>query len=101
MEKDEERRIRELHRQNPVREIPSDTMSAADAARMLRFIAAIRSERESQGLTVEQLAQPAGIDAGVLARIEGGQSFKPTVATLFRIAEAFGKGLTLRFEEAR
>jgi ribosome-binding protein aMBF1 (putative translation factor) len=96
-EKAEERRIREMHRQNPICEVPNDTMTGEDAAHMLSFAAAIRSERVAQGLSIQQLADMAGLDAGVLARFESGQSFNPTVATLCRIVRALGRELHWSF----
>jgi ribosome-binding protein aMBF1 (putative translation factor) len=93
--KAEEKRIREMHRQTPIRDVPTDTLRGADVEQLLKFIAAVRREREAQGLTLEQLAERAGIDAGVLARFESGQAFNPTVSTLFRIATALGRNLVL------
>src|SRR6266545_3381127 len=95
----EEKRIRELHRQSPVREVPDDTISGADAAQLLGFIAGIRRERELQGLSVEQLADRSGIDVGVLSRLESGQSFNPTASTLFRLARALGRHLVIALDE--
>jgi ribosome-binding protein aMBF1 (putative translation factor) len=94
----EERRIREMHRQNPIREIPTDTISGADAARLLSFVAAVKREREVQGLTVEQIAESAGLEPAVLARFESGQTFNPSISTLFRLAKALKKNLTLGLE---
>jgi ribosome-binding protein aMBF1 (putative translation factor) len=91
----DERRIREMHRQNPIREVPADTLRGADAAQLLRFVASVRREREAQGLTLEQLAERAGIDVGVLSRFESGPAFNPTVSTLFRLAAALGRSLVL------
>jgi ribosome-binding protein aMBF1 (putative translation factor) len=99
-QKAEERRIRELHRQNPVREMPTDTIPGADVARLLKFVAAIKREREAQGLTLEQLAERAGIDAALLARFETGQSFNPTISTLFRLSTALNKNLILGLENS-
>ena len=65
---------------------------------MLHFVAAIRREREAQGLSVEQLAERAGVDAALLSRLEMGHAFNPTISTLFRIAAALGKNLALAFE---
>ena len=90
----EERSIRELHRQNPIREVPSDTITLGDAYRMLKFVASIKREREAQSLTQSQLAELAKVDAAELVRLEAGHAFNPTVSTLFRIACALGK----RFE---
>ena len=64
-------------------------------ARMLKFVAAIKREREAPGLTIEQLAEKAAADVGVLSRLEAAHSFNPTVSILFRIARALGKELTL------
>jgi ribosome-binding protein aMBF1 (putative translation factor) len=96
----EEKRIREMHRQNPIREIPADTLRGSDAAQLLRFVASVRREREAQGLTLEQLAERAGIDVGVLSRFESGQAFNPTVSTLFRLAAALGRNLVVGLDGA-
>jgi transcriptional regulator with XRE-family HTH domain len=48
-------------------------------------------------LSIQQLAEKSGVDAGVLSRLEAGQSFNPTVATLCRIARALGHNLHLSF----
>ena len=93
----EERRIREMHRQNPIRDVPADTMSGEDAGNVLALVAAIRREREAQKLSIQQLAEKSGVDVGVLSRLEAGQSFNPTVATLCRIARALGHNLHLSF----
>lgn len=91
----EERRIRELHKHSPIRELPAGTITGADVAGMLKFVAAVRREREAQGLSVEQLAERAGVDAAALARFEAGQAFNPSASTLFRLARALGKNLAL------
>jgi ribosome-binding protein aMBF1 (putative translation factor) len=97
-QKVEEKRIRELHERTPSREVPADTLRGSDAARLLQFVASVRRERESQGLTLEQLAARAGVEVGMLARFESGQAFNPTVSTLFRIAAALGQNLVLALD---
>lgn len=94
----EEKRIRESHRQDPIREIPTDTISGGDAAQLLRFVASIRREREALGLSLDQLAARSGIDVATLSRLESGQSFNPTISTLFRLASGLGTRLTLGVE---
>jgi ribosome-binding protein aMBF1 (putative translation factor) len=94
----EEARIRELHRQAPIRAVPADTLRGSDVAQLLKFVADVRRERESQGLTVEQLAERAAIDADVLKRFEAGQAFIPTIATVYRIAGALGRNLRLALD---
>jgi ribosome-binding protein aMBF1 (putative translation factor) len=98
-QKAEEKRIRQLHEQNPFREVPADILRGSDAARLLQFVASVRRERESQGLTLEQLAARAGIEVGILARFESEQAFNPTLSTLFRIASALGRDLVLTLDE--
>jgi DNA-binding XRE family transcriptional regulator len=78
--------------------VPMDSIREADAARLLKFVAMIRGEREGQEMTVKQLAERAGIDPAALYDLEAGQSFNPNVATLFRITGALGKDLMLGFE---
>jgi len=97
-QKAEEKRIRELHAQNPIRELPADILRGSDAARLLEFVASVRRERESQGLTLEELAARAGVEVGMLARFESGQAFNPNVSTLFRIAAALGRELVLTLD---
>jgi len=96
----EEMRMREVHRQNPIREVPTDTIRGADAVHLLKFAAAVRRERETQGLSLEQLSERTGLDVAVLSRLEAGQGFNPTVSSLFRIAAALGRQLVLGLEIA-
>lgn len=97
-QKAEEKRIREMHRQNPIRETPADTLRGSDASQLLKHAANVRHEREAQGLTREQLAERAGIDLQTLVRFETGQAFNPTIAALYRIAAALGRTLVLGLE---
>src|SRR5436190_337383 len=97
-QKAEEKRLRELHKEQPIREVPGDTISGAETTQLLGFIASVRRERESQGLSVEQLAERVGIDSGVLSRWESGQAFNASSATLFRLARALGRSLTLALD---
>ena len=94
-QKAEERRIREMHRQNPVREVPADTITGADVVRLMKLVAAIRREREAQGLTTEVVAERVNMEASAYARLESGNVLNPPLSTLFRIARALGKNLLL------
>jgi ribosome-binding protein aMBF1 (putative translation factor) len=94
-QKAEERRIREMHRQNPVREVPTDTITGADVVRLMKLVAAIRREREAQGLAPEVVAERVGMEASAYARLESGNVLNPPLSTLFRIARALGKNLLL------
>jgi transcriptional regulator with XRE-family HTH domain len=94
-QKAEERRIREMHRQNPIRELPTDTITGADVVVLYRFVAAIRREREALGLTPEEVAKRAGIEPSAYTRLEAGNSISPSLSSLFRIARALGKSLNV------
>ncbi|HJZ90667.1 MAG TPA: helix-turn-helix transcriptional regulator [Gemmataceae bacterium] len=96
----EEKRIRELHRQSPIVAVPADTIRGADAAQLFKFVAAIRREREAQGLTLELLAERTGMDVNVLSRMEAGNGLNPPVSILFRLSRALGKNLVLSLESA-
>jgi ribosome-binding protein aMBF1 (putative translation factor) len=67
-----------------------------DVLALQTFGAAIRSERQRQNLTLEQLAEKAGLDAPALSRIETGRNPNPTVETLSRLARALGKTLSVQ-----
>jgi transcriptional regulator with XRE-family HTH domain len=56
------------------------------------FACAIRTLREAQQLTQEDVAYDAGITPGTLSRIEGGRA-NPTWTTVERIAEALDVSL--------
>jgi transcriptional regulator with XRE-family HTH domain len=94
-QKAEERRIREMHRQNPIREVPTDTITGADVVILYRFVAAIRREREALGLTPDDVAKRAGIEPSAYIRLEAGNSIDPSLSSLFRIARALGKSLNV------
>jgi transcriptional regulator with XRE-family HTH domain len=94
-QKADERRIREMHRQNPIREVPADAISGADVVVLMRLVAAIRRERETQGLTFEAIAERACMKASAYARLESGNVLNPSLSTLFRITGALGKSLVL------
>jgi len=91
--------LREMHRQNPVREVPTDTISNADARSMLKFIAELKRQREAQGLTVQELADRAAVGVDVLNRFEAAHSFNPTISILFRIARALGRPLVVALDQ--
>ncbi|MDA8307392.1 MAG: XRE family transcriptional regulator [Deltaproteobacteria bacterium] len=63
-----------------------------------RIGARIKGIREKGGRTVEELATQTGIDSEVLSRIETNE-FIPPLATLFKIANAFGVDIADFFQE--
>jgi transcriptional regulator with XRE-family HTH domain len=70
-------------------------VTALAAARVARQLAELRAGR---GETQKQLAQRLGMTDSMISRLESG-SHLPTVATLCRIAEGFGRRLDIAFHE--
>jgi ribosome-binding protein aMBF1 (putative translation factor) len=89
----EEEAIRRQHADNPIRRQPSSTVDRRSFAAILSLVARFRSVRESQGLTLAEVAQRMGIDAPALSRLETGKMLNPTLATLHKWAEALGQKL--------
>src|SRR5271156_109614 len=54
------------------------------------LIAALRAERERQGLSLADIAERSGMDRAAIHKLEIGVSRNPTLATLNRYAEALG-----------
>jgi transcriptional regulator with XRE-family HTH domain len=59
----------------------------------LSLLARFKAARESQGLTLAEVAERMGIDAPALSRLETGKMLNPTLATLYKWAEALGMRL--------
>ena len=73
---------------NPIRAAASRKPAAApDVGR--RLGAVVRRVRESQGLTLSDVAARAGISAGMLSRLETGH-VTPSLETLVALADALG-----------
>ncbi len=58
---------------------------------------AVAEARAKYGMSQKELAEATGIDQGDISRIERGLS-NPSVATLERIAKAFGKELEIKIK---
>ena len=59
----------------------------------------ILRERKKQKMTQKELAKRTGISQANISKIENGETH-PTVDSLKKIAEAFGKRLLISFEES-
>ena len=55
----------------------------------------LKSERESQGLSLADVQERTGIGRAALCRLENLVDANPTIATLNRIADALGKQLVV------
>jgi hypothetical protein len=65
-----------------------------------KVMAALKKERENQGLTLAVLSERAGIDQAALSRLETGSHGNPTLDTLYRIALALGKEIVCVLHDA-
>jgi ribosome-binding protein aMBF1 (putative translation factor) len=82
--------IRRQHAAHPVRKRPAGAISRQSFTAILSVMARFRAARESQGLTLAEVAERMGIDAPALSRLETGKMLNPTLATLHKWAEALG-----------
>lgn len=70
--------------------IPPDALVSYFAA-----MAKLKGERQRQGLTLADISDRSGLDVGLLSRLENGKVVNPTLATLWRYADALGRTVTL------
>ncbi|MBE0009888.1 MULTISPECIES: helix-turn-helix domain-containing protein [unclassified Arthrobacter] len=67
-------------------------MDASTTALAAAIGARVKQERQSRSLTLEQLAEAAGVSRRMLINVEQG-AVNPSVGTLLRISDALGVGL--------
>ncbi len=60
-----------------------------------QVLAALRAERERQGLSLADINERTGIDRAALSRLENNEDANPTLTTLERYAEAVGKQMVV------
>ena len=89
----EEEAIRREHVAHPIRQRPAGTIDAKSFTAILSLVERYRSARESQGLTLAEVAARMDIDAPTLSRLETGKMLNPTLATLHKWAAALGMKL--------
>jgi hypothetical protein len=71
-----------------------------DLMALLSALATLRQERERQGLSLADVSERSGLEKAMLSRLENGKILNPTVATLWRYADAVGMTLKLSAEKA-
>jgi ribosome-binding protein aMBF1 (putative translation factor) len=96
----EEEAIRRQHAANPVRQPPAGAINQRNFAAILSLVARFKAERESQGLTLAEVAGRMAIDPPALSRLETGKMLNPTLATLHKWAEALGQKLDFDLSSA-
>ena len=89
----EEQAIRRQHAANPARRQPAGAIDQRSFAAIINLMARFKAVRENQRLTLAEVAERMGIDAPALSRLENGKMLNPTLATLFKWAEALGQKL--------
>ncbi len=57
---------------------------------LLTGIAELKRRREQRGLSLADVSEQSGLDRGMLSRLENGKILNPTIATLWRYADAIG-----------
>ncbi len=65
-----------------------------------QVLAALRMERERQGLSLTDINQRTGIDRAALSRLENNEDANPTLNTLERYADAVGKQMVVLLSES-
>ena len=93
LERTEEEAIRRHHAANPIRQRPAGSINQRSFTAILSLVTRFKSLRESQGLTLAEVAERMGIDPPALSRLETGKMLNPTLATLHKWAEALGQKL--------
>jgi ABC-type phosphate transport system auxiliary subunit len=96
---DEERARHAKIRKQIADELPEIKKRAKERLALLKkegtplrqVLAALRAERERQGLSLADINERTGIDRAALSRLENNEEANPTLATLERYAEAVGK----------
>lgn len=89
----EEEAIRRRHAARPIRQRPAGTIDQQSFGAILSLFGQFKAVRESQGLTLAEVAERMEIDPPALSRLETGKVLNPTLATLHKWAGALGREL--------
>jgi hypothetical protein len=69
-----------------------------DIMALLSALALLKRQRERRGLSLTDVSERSGLDRGMLSRLENGKILNPTMATLWRYADAIGAQITWAVE---
>jgi ribosome-binding protein aMBF1 (putative translation factor) len=86
---------RERFREEIRQEFPPATPDES----LLDTLAALRAERERQGLSLADIAERTHMDKATLSKLETGKVANPTYLTIRTYARALGKRVAWRIEE--
>ncbi len=84
-------RFREEVREEVPPAVPDDSL--------LAMLAALRAERERQGLSLADVAERTRMDKVTLSKLETGKTANPTYLTIRTYAQALGKRIAWRVED--
>ena len=104
---DKERKRHARIREQIAGELPEIKRRARERLALIRkegtplrqVLAALRAERERQGLSLADINERTGIDRAALSRLENNEEANPTLATLERYADAVGKQMVVLLSE--
>jgi hypothetical protein len=65
---------------------------------LLSAVAELKRHREEQGLSLADVSERSGLDRALLSRLENGKILNPTLATLWRYADALGAQVSFAVE---
>ena len=100
LERAEEEAVRRQHAANPIHQRPARVINRQSFAAILSLVARFKAVRESQGLTLAEVAERMEIDPPALSRLETGKMLNPTLTTLHKWAEALGQKLDVDLSPA-
>jgi DNA-binding XRE family transcriptional regulator len=65
---------------------------------LLSAVAELKRHRDEQGLSLADVSERSGLDRALLSRLENGKVLNPTLATLWRYADAIGAQVSFAVE---
>jgi DNA-binding XRE family transcriptional regulator len=87
--------LKDLQASGDVRE----SIKQGEYLALMQFAASLKRFRESQNLSLADIATRTGIDKSAISRIENGVADNPTIATLERLARSVGKRIVIELED--
>jgi len=65
---------------------------------LLTAVAELKHQRDERGFSLTDVSERSGLDRALLSRLENGKILNPTMATLWRYADAIGARFSLAVE---
>jgi ribosome-binding protein aMBF1 (putative translation factor) len=84
----------QAEQENVIHKVREEFPPLAIDPELAKALAALREERERQGLSLADVSERSGIDRATLSKLETGKVPNPTVSTLRTLARALNKRLS-------